>query len=161
MDEERASPMMFVSLHYFFAISRTFLLPLIFVEQELGGNRSTRSFRSFTLIVNLSLPLDIFNRSLISGVHSTALFSRFRSQHLGLKRVSSRINHVSGERMLVNLHWLCWLCRDLELEPALLDGRLYLLTEDFALVGVVGRGIVPFAILHLFQLFGQWDRMIG
>ena len=55
--------------------------------------------------------------------------------------------------MLINLHWLYWLCRDLKLEPTLLNGRLYLLTEDFALICIVGRGVVPFAI-DLFQLLG-------
>ena len=59
--------------------------------------------------------------------------------------------------MLVNLH------RPLgsfKFQFPLLKGQLNLLSEDFALIHTMRRGVVPFAVLHILKLLFRWYLVI-
>ena len=111
------------------------MLALVFLEQELGSN--AWSFWLTVVGLHSSLPLDVFRRDLIPGIDSATPFCRFGCQHLCLEGVLTRIHHVGRKRMLINLHRFGRFCRHFKFESALLNGRLYLLSEDFALIGIM------------------------
>jgi hypothetical protein len=59
--------------------------------------------------------------------------------------------------MLIDLHWLLAF---LQLDSSLLDSQLNLQMGDLALIRTMGVGIVPFAVLLIFQFISRWDIMI-
>ena len=59
--------------------------------------------------------------------------------------------------MLVDLHRPF---RSFKLQLLLLKRQLNLLPEDFALICIMRRGIAPFAVLHVLELFFRHDLMI-
>jgi hypothetical protein len=67
-----------------------------------------------------------------------------------------RPHHVNWERVSFNLHRPLGI---IDLDSALLDGRLDLLPEDFAFVGMMGICVVPFAISPLLNFFSRWKCM--
>jgi len=71
--------------------------------------------------------------------------------------VSSHVHHVSGERMLVDLHRPL---RSFKFQLSLLEGQLNLLSEDFVLICIMRHGIVPLAIFHILELLFRRDLMI-
>ena len=71
--------------------------------------------------------------------------------------VSSHVHHIRSERMLVDFHRPL---RSFKLQLPLLKSQLNLLLEDFALICVMRRGIMPLAIFHMLELFFRWDLVV-
>lgn len=63
-------------------------------------------------------------------------------------------HHVDREQVTLYLHRPLGF---INLDPALFDGRLNLLSEDLAFIGVMQICVVPLAISSLLDFLGRWQ----
>ena len=134
------------SRSFLFVLS-PFLVTLELVQQYLGRDLLLWCRGSFSLLLQL-LALSFISRYLSFRINSSKFLGRLRWEHLGLQCIylSPNIYHIGREQVPIDLHRLLG-C--LKLKSTLLYSRLYLLTKHFALVCVMRRCIVPFAVLDV------------
>jgi len=155
VDKERTPPVPIITAHFFLLELLFFTIMLELIEQHLRRDPPLWCRRTLSFFLRL-LPFDFIDQNLSSGINSP---SRLWRQHLCLEQIlfPANIHHVCRERMLINFHRLL---RGLKFEPSLLDGRLYLLMNNFSIIGVMRCCIVPLAIPHILELLVCWDFVI-
>jgi hypothetical protein len=123
-------------------------LVLVFLE-EMGGSRPLIPDVSYLFFSDIFL---FFSLGLIAGINPLLLFiaascrpchvDAKREIQLALCRSVATLYHVHAwERLSIDLHSI--LSQD---QSALLNSRLDLSTELFAVVGVVGERVMPLAV---------------